>query len=331
MVPKLLLRFGAGAAALSAAALLAQTAPEAAPARPRIVGLAHVAYWVKDLAKSEAFYTGFLGFDQAYTEPGRDGGVRLVYVKIDDRQFVELFPATRRAPKDGDSLYDVAFQTDDAYGMLRYLKAHGVTGPRGRPLPERLKPSGTGCLGFFVEDPNGHTIEFVQYLADGRIERDRGRYLPADPLSSHISHAGFTVGDLPATLRFYEGLLGFTEFWRGSKNGRVLNWVNLRMPDSGDYIELMLYGTKPDLKQLHTWNHFCLEVPDVRRVAAILKTRPLPEGCASPSKINLGVNQKRQLNCYDPDGTRVEIMDVHTWNGLTPPSSSTPPPVPESM
>jgi lactoylglutathione lyase len=40
-----------------------------------------------------------------------------------------------------------------------------------------------------------------------------------------------------------------------------------------------------------------------------------------------GVNGKRQINYYDPDGTRVEIMEPTTADGKpVPPSTATPPP-----
>jgi lactoylglutathione lyase len=38
-----------------------------APARPKILGIAHIAFYVSDLAKARAFWTGFLGFEDAST------------------------------------------------------------------------------------------------------------------------------------------------------------------------------------------------------------------------------------------------------------------------
>ena len=42
--------------------------------------------------------------------------------------------------------------------------------------------------------------------------------------------------------------------------------------------------------------------------------------------IQTGVNRKRQLNVYDPDGTRVELMEPTTVDGVPAPSSTPPPP-----
>ncbi len=43
-------------------------------------------------------------------------------------------------------------------------------------------------------------------------------------------------------------------------------------------------------------------------------------------EIATGVNRKRQLNLWDPDGTRVEIMEPRTVDGVPAPSSTAPPP-----
>ena len=35
--------------------------------RPRILGVAHVAFYVSDLTKTRAFYKDFLGYDEVFT------------------------------------------------------------------------------------------------------------------------------------------------------------------------------------------------------------------------------------------------------------------------
>ena len=44
--------------------------------------------------------------------------------------------------------------------------------------------------------------------------------------------------------------------------------------------------------------------------------------------MHLGKNGKRQVNLYDPDGTRVELMEAQTADGKPVPSSTAPPPPP---
>ena len=40
------------------------------------------------------------------------------------------------------------------------------------------------------------------------------------------------------------------------------------------------------------------------------------------------VNRKRQINLYDPDGTRIELMEANTVDGKPAPTSIAPPPHP---
>ena len=96
---------------------------QADPARPHITGISHIALYVHDLDKSRAFYKDFLGFAEPYSLTNQDGSVRLTWIKINDRQSIELFPATTNGT---DRLHHIALETDDAAGMRDYLAARGV-------------------------------------------------------------------------------------------------------------------------------------------------------------------------------------------------------------
>jgi hypothetical protein len=52
-----------------------------------------------------------------------------------------------------------------------------------------------------------------------------------------------------------------------------------------------------------------------------------PDG--KPMEIHIGVNRKRQINVYDPDGTRIELMEPNTVDGKPAPDSATPVPHPQ--
>ena len=75
-------------------------------------------------------------------------------------------------------------------------------------------------------------------------------------------------------------------------------------------------------------HHICLEVEDAAKAGELLKSRTLPEGSRPPDALKTGVNGKRQINYYDPDGTRVEIMEPRTFDGKPVPPSKAPPPDP---
>jgi catechol 2,3-dioxygenase-like lactoylglutathione lyase family enzyme len=319
------LTFLFSAALVTAATLTPGSAAEPAatstsPKRPHILGISHAAFYVSDMAKARAFYEGLFGFASPFSIPRKNGG-ELVWIKINDRQTVELFPGAEVSPE-ADRLYHIALEVDDAEAMRVYLQSKGVT------VPDKTAVGKIGNKNYFVKDPNGNTVEIVEYLPDGWTMREKGKFLPDTRVSMRMSHVGIMVGQLDASLKFYGEILGFTETWRGSSSGRALNWVNLKVPDGEDYIEFMLYDKAPTLDRLHTLHHICLEVPDVVKAGEILKSRPLPEGCKPPTDVKTGVNGKRQINYYDPDGTRVEIMEPGTFDGKPVPPSNAPPPAP---
>ena len=113
---------------------------------------------------------------------------------------------------------------------------------------------------------------------------------------------------------------------RGSKDGKVLSWVNMRVPDGEDYLEFMLNDQPPSLAQLGTQHHICLEVPDMEKAVADLEQRPARKNYARPMEIRTGVNRKRQMNLFDPDGTRSELMEPRTLDGKPAPPSNAPAP-----
>jgi catechol 2,3-dioxygenase-like lactoylglutathione lyase family enzyme len=314
LVRKLFLR--AAALALAAAApVRAQDAGSAT--HPRILGVADAALYVHDLALSRQFYGDFLGFAEPFTLKNPDGSVHLTWFKINDRQSIELFPET--APKT-DRLSHVAFETDDAEALRLALQAKGIA------VPAALPPSRIGTAHFTVHDPDGHILEFIQYPPGSWIARDFGQHLPATRVSVHLTHVGIMVRHLDAALKFYRDTLGFTEVWRGSGNGKTLSWVSLRVPDGTDWIEFMLYGQQPSLAKIGVNHHLGLVVPDVAAAAAMLRSRPLTPGAAFDPVAIVGKDNKRQIHAFDPDGTRVEIMEAAPVDGIAAPSSAASPP-----
>ena len=307
-----------GAALLPSGAVKAEDT-QSTPPRPPILGISHAAFYVSDMAKAKAFYEDFFGYASPYSIPRKTGG-ELVWIKINDHQTIELFPGSE-VKADADRLYHVALEVSDAEAMRVYLASKGVT------VPDKTAVGKIGNKNYFIKDPNGNTVEIVEYLKDGWTLRDKGKATPDTRISTHMRHVGIMVGQLDLSMKFYGDILGFKETWRGSSNGKTLSWVNLKVPDGDDYLEFMLYDKQPTLDRLHTMHHVCLEVPDVAKAGELLKTRSLPEGCKPPTEMKLGVNGKRQINYYDPDGTRIEIMEPTTADGKpVPPSTATPPP-----
>jgi catechol 2,3-dioxygenase-like lactoylglutathione lyase family enzyme len=308
----------AKAAAVLALVASCATGPAHAPARgPRILGVAHMALYVSDLGKARAFYEDFLGFEEAYKLPRPDGTDRIAFIKINDEQYLELFA---EAPRDDGRLNHIAFYTDDAEGLRRRLAARGVK------VPTTVGKGKIGNTQFGVIDPDGHNVEITQYQPDGWTAREKGKFMPGTRIAPHVAHLGVLVGALDPSLDFYRGVLGFHETWRGGPSSRQLSWVNLRVPDGDDYLELMLYDELPPPDQRGGKNHVCLVVPDVPEAVARLETRPSRKLYPRTIEVKVGVNRKRQANLFDPDGTRIELMEPTTIDGKPTPPSTAPPP-----
>src|SRR5438105_3921147 len=262
----------------------------AQPQRPRILGVAHIALFVSDIEKSRAFYKDFLGFGEPFQLDKPDGGLSLTFIKINDRQYIELFPGLKPG---ADRLNHISIQTDNAEAMRVYLASRGVAVPASVPKG-RIRNSN-----FNVKDPDGHTVEIVQYEPDGWSVREKGKFMSGARISQRMMHLGIIVGDLAAANKFYGGILGFREIWRGSRDGKVLSWTNMQVPDGEDYIEFMLYKDLPEPDKRGTAHHICLMTPDIAQAKAKLETHG---GLyTKPMEIRTGTNRKRQMNLYDPD------------------------------
>ncbi|SPE34244.1 hypothetical protein SBA3_2120021 [Candidatus Sulfopaludibacter sp. SbA3] len=112
---------------------------------------------------------------------------------------------------------------------------------------------------------------------------------------------------MDTAMAYYRDKLGFTEFWRGGRKDGAVDYINLRTPGArGDYIELMIYDGTPTREELGTMQHVALEVPDVQQGFQTAVERGAPE---EKSKPKIGRNGKWQLNLYDPDGSRTELME----------------------
>jgi catechol 2,3-dioxygenase-like lactoylglutathione lyase family enzyme len=286
--------------------------------RSRILGVAHMALYVSDLQKSRAFYEDFLGYEEPYVLKREDGSDRIAFIKINDNQYLELFAENPRV--DGGHLNHISFFTDSAEGMRNFLAARGVK------VPEKVGKGRIGNSNFNVLDPDGNTVEIVQYKPDSWTKREQGRFMPDTRISTHIAHLGVMVRALEPSMKFYGDILGFREFWRGSSNGKELSWVNMRTPDGQDYLELMLYSQPQNAEQMGGKNHVCLVTDDIRKAVAILEARPARKNYTRTIEIKIGKNGKRQANLFDPDGTRIELMEPNTADGKPVPSSSAPPP-----
>jgi catechol 2,3-dioxygenase-like lactoylglutathione lyase family enzyme len=273
--------------ALSIAPLTIAQSP---PVRPLVTGISHVAFRVSDAASARRFYGEVLGL----AERPSSGGGRISYA-VGPRQRIELEPGLPAT--EDERLSHLAFGTPDTQAMAAYLRAKGL---RVEQPADRCEEGAIRVI-----DPDGHPIEFVQVS----WPPDPGEASAGIALSKRVLHAGLTVRDEQAAHQFYRDALGFSEIWRGGRPEGTTQWVNMRVPDGTEYLEYMLVTSPPDRRQRGTLHHVCLLVPDIQAAWEESARRTAPAARPAMSRPNVGVNGRWQLNLYDPDGTRVELME----------------------
>jgi catechol 2,3-dioxygenase-like lactoylglutathione lyase family enzyme len=264
----------------------AQTQP---PNRPRITGIDHVSFYTTDPEGVKQLYPGTLGLASA--APLESGGlVRYIVGK----QWVGY--STAPDAKSSDRMDHVAFTTDDLTALRTYLAANGVKVPA---IEERSDHS----LGFTVLDPEGHRIEFVE-----RSKKEAVAPVPESAVSRHMIHTGFVVHKRDAEDHFYRDLLGFRPYWHGGMQPGETDWVSLQVPDGTDWLEYMLRQPEhPDQRTNGVMNHISLGVADMKKAQAMLESHGWkPHGA---EKAQMGKDGKWQLNLFDPDLTRIELME----------------------
>ncbi|MGA2594967.1 MAG: VOC family protein [Bryobacteraceae bacterium] len=270
--------------------------PAWAQERPPIVGVAHIGLKTDNLAAAREFYGNALGFQEPFTVDKPSGGLMLTYFKVNDHQYIEVFPELKSATE--DRLSHIAFETTNIQQLRDYLAKRGVK------VPDTLKPGLDGNLSMMLKDPDGHNVEFVEYRPGSLHSRNFGKYLPETRISQRIIHVGITVQDRAAADRFYRDILGFHEIWHGGMKDDVTDWVDMRVPDGTDWLEYMLNVHNPSPRTLGVMHHLALGVPSVAEGYRTVVERGL-----KPEKPQIGRDGKWQLNLYDPNGTRAELME----------------------
>jgi lactoylglutathione lyase len=129
--------------------------------------LAHVAIRVADVDKSLAFYAK-LGIVEMFRLHRDNGGLWLVYLRITDDQYLEVFPeATNVEAHDpmSNGLNHFCLEVADIEESLREL------GELGIPLHMPLKTGADRNIQAWIKDPDGNRIELMQ-MAPNRMQAE---------------------------------------------------------------------------------------------------------------------------------------------------------------
>jgi catechol 2,3-dioxygenase-like lactoylglutathione lyase family enzyme len=277
------------ALALGVFAVCAQAQTSTAE-RPHIFGIDHVSFYTTQPEGVKKLYSGTLGLPSA--APVKSGETVRYMV---GKQWVGYSAAPD--PKATDRMDHVAFTTDNIAALRKYLIVKGMKVPA-------IEGRADHSLCFSVADPEGHRIEFVER---GKAEAAAP---PADSaVSRHMIHTGFVVYHRDAEDHFYRDILGFRPYWHGAdKAGRPDDWVAMQVPDGTDWLEYMLnQPAHMDLQLTGVMNHISLGVADMKKAQAIMESHAWKAHGDEAAEI--GKDGKWQLDVFDPDLSRVELME----------------------
>jgi catechol 2,3-dioxygenase-like lactoylglutathione lyase family enzyme len=176
-----------------------------------------------NLDEARKFYTGVLGYEEVFRHKRAvTGPAELSVFKVNERQYIEVSP-TLQNPAD-DKPIQIGYATADARKLRDYLAAHGVS------VPSRVTKDSDGNYSFTLKDPEGHTIEFVQYLEGSLQSRYSGKGISDRRISDHILHVGVHVKSPADQDKFYKEILGFRFLWQGGHRDDRLDWISIWRP-----------------------------------------------------------------------------------------------------
>jgi lactoylglutathione lyase len=125
---------------------------------------------------------------------------------------------------------------------------------------------------------------------------------------SGIAHVAFRVTDLERALEFYAGKLGLREAFRLEREGMPSPWIVYLQIAPGAFLELFPGAPEvgPQPGDSAGYNHFALKVDDMEATLRDLRERGLPIS-GGP---DMGLDANWQYWITDPDGNRIELMQV---------------------
>ncbi|MEO8737792.1 MAG: VOC family protein [Edaphobacter sp.] len=255
------------------APLTAQTLPRTPP----LAGVAHIAIRVHNLDTSRDFYKK-LGFDEAFAL-SKDGVVYQSFIKLNDHQFIELYPATEKNPQLG--FLHLCFEGADLQAVYDDYIARGIT-------PNvKIRKAGAGNLLFTLKGPmqadQPQNIEYTQYMPGSRHYTDRGQHLGANRVGTKLVSVTLAMQDPAAAQDFYVKQLQFVP---EARNPMVLSLPG----DSGEQVEIVPAAS------LGSRSRITLATSSLRTSSNLLKQAHVSFK-----------SSKQTLTVIDPDGNFIVV------------------------
>jgi lactoylglutathione lyase len=131
-----------------------------------ITSIGHVAINVADLDRSLDFYSNVLGFPEMMRIDHDNGTPWLVYLRVTDDQFIELFPGAETESTSpswhANGFAHLCLMVDDLQTVVADIKAKGAT------MLIEPKSGADGNSQAWLLDPDGNKIELMQMHANSQ-------------------------------------------------------------------------------------------------------------------------------------------------------------------
>jgi catechol 2,3-dioxygenase-like lactoylglutathione lyase family enzyme len=297
--PIALLTLAAALASLAPAQTPAPPAPAApptptAPALPvaqiPMNGIAHIAIRVKDLPTSLAFYNK-LGYQQAFAMTRGDVTTQS-FLKLNDRQFIEIYPMSPRDTEPG--FMHLCFEGVDLNQLHDAYVAEGLQ-------PISVRTAAAGNLLFTMKGLDQYSvpqnIEYTQYMPGSLHTKDFGQHLGPDRVADKMTVVVLGMKDPAAARAFYLDKLGFTPAANSP--------TRLNLPGTpGEQVEIV------PVDPLGAKSSIVLTTPDLNKSEAQLKRQQVSYQRASASATDAKGKTRTidMISVTDPDGNILRIQ-----------------------
>ena len=119
----------------------------------------HVCFMVSDKEKVADFYCNQLGLKKMFEQSFPNTEFSAIYVRIAQGQFLELIGNFPKGEKSQTGFGHLCLHVDDIYDAHKELTEKGLT-------PTAVEMGAARCLKFYLDDPEGNTLEIMQLLPD---------------------------------------------------------------------------------------------------------------------------------------------------------------------
>ncbi|RYG65795.1 VOC family protein [bacterium] len=125
-----------------------------------ISAIGHAAFDCYNFESTLDFYNRILGFEEMFRLHNEKDELWIVYLRVNDETYIELFPQQGEAPPKSGSYSHLCLQVNDIEITISQMVQHGVT------IDVPIQTGKDGNRQAWIKDPEGNRIEFMQMMPD---------------------------------------------------------------------------------------------------------------------------------------------------------------------